>query len=220
MGTPVRIGMDTSKSVFQLHGVDDKEAVVLHRQFRRNEMIRYFEKPPPTLVAIESCGSSHHWARLLQSFGHEVKLIPPQYVEPYVKRGKNDTADAEALCEAVTRPTMRFVPVKSRGRQAACGILLSDDFAAFFASSYGGVATKHMLPSCIQQSSRIDFLQLRKRKCSRSGLIPRSRAKHSNATNSPAPPRTCASTRCRRRRCVHPPYRRPCRSSGPRTPPL
>lgn len=123
MVTPVRIGMDTSKSVFQLHGVDEKEAVVLRRQFRRNEMIRYFENLPPTLVAIESCGSSHHWARLLQSFGHEVKLIPPQYVKPYVKRGKNDTADAEALCEAVTRPTMRFVPVKSRERQAACMLM-------------------------------------------------------------------------------------------------
>ena len=104
MNIPVRIGMDTSKSVFQLHGVDENEVVVVRRQFRRAEMIRYFERLPPVLVAIESCGSSHHWARLLQSFGHEVKLIPPQYVKAYVKRGKNDAADAEALCEAVTRP--------------------------------------------------------------------------------------------------------------------
>ena len=103
MNTPVRIGMDTAKSVFQLHGVDENEVVVVRRQLRRTEMIRYFEKLSPTLVAIESCGSSHHWSRLLQSFGHEVKLIPPQYVKPYVKRGKNDAADAEALCEAVTR---------------------------------------------------------------------------------------------------------------------
>jgi transposase len=102
MNLPVRIGMDTSKSVFQLHGVDENELVVVRRQFRRAEMIRYFERLPPVLVAIESCGSSHHWARLLQSFGHEVKLIPPQYVKAYVKRGKNDAADAEALCEAVT----------------------------------------------------------------------------------------------------------------------
>ena len=123
MNIPVRIGMDTSKSVFQLHGVDQNEAVVVRRQFRRAEMIRYFEKLPPTLVAIESCGSSHHWARLLQSFGHEVKLIPPQYVKPYVKRGKNDATDAEALCEAVTRPSMRFVPIKSRDRQAACMLM-------------------------------------------------------------------------------------------------
>jgi transposase len=99
---PVRIGMDTAKSVCQLHGVDAEEVVVLRRQLRRSEMIRYFEKLAPTLVAIESFGSSHHWARLLQSFGHDVRLIPPQYVKPYVRRGKNDAADAEALCEAVT----------------------------------------------------------------------------------------------------------------------
>ena len=123
MKLPVRIGMDTSKSVFQLHGVDESEAVVVRRQFRRAEMIRYFERLPSVLIAIESCGSSHYWARLLQSFGHEVKLIPPQYVKPYVKRGKNDAADAEALCEAVTRPSMRFVPVKSEERQAACMLM-------------------------------------------------------------------------------------------------
>lgn len=123
MNIPIRIGMDTSESVFQVHGVDENEVVVVRRQFRRAEMIRYFEKLPPSLVAIESCGSSHHWARLLQSFGHEVKLIPPQYVKPYVKRGKNDASDAEALCEAVTRPSMRFVPIKSRDRQAACMLI-------------------------------------------------------------------------------------------------
>lgn len=83
MNIPVRIGMDTSKSVFQLHGVDENEVVVVRRQFRRAEMIRYFERLPPVLVAIESCGSSHHWGRLLQSFGHVVKLIPPQYVKAY-----------------------------------------------------------------------------------------------------------------------------------------
>lgn len=127
MNTPVRIGMDTSKSVFQLHGVDENEAVVVRRQFRRTEMTRYFQRLPPALVAIEACGSSHHWARLLQSLGHEVKLIPPQYVKPYVKRGKNDAADAEALCEAVTRPSMRFVPVKSRDQQAACMLMTVRD---------------------------------------------------------------------------------------------
>ena len=123
MNLPVRIGMDTSKSVFQLHGVDENEVVVIRRQLRRAEMVRYFERLPPALVAIESCGSSRHWARLLQSFGHEVRLIPPQYVKPYVERGKNDSADAEALCEAVTRPSMRFVPVKSKERQAACMLM-------------------------------------------------------------------------------------------------
>lgn len=121
--TPIRIGMDTSKSVFQLHGVDAEEEVVVRRQFRRTEIVRYFEKLPPTLIAIESCGSSHHWARLLQSLGHDVKLIPPQYVKPYVKRGKNDAADAEALCEAVTRPSMRFVSIKSKEQQAACMLM-------------------------------------------------------------------------------------------------
>ena len=119
----IRIGMDTAKSVYQLHGVDVDEEVVIRRQFRRAEIIRYFEKLPPALVAIEACGSSHHWARLLISFGHDVKLIPPQYVKPYVKRGKNDAADAEALCEAVTRPGMRFVPVKSTEQQAACMLM-------------------------------------------------------------------------------------------------
>ena len=121
--TPVRIGMDTAKSVFQLHGVDESEEVVLRRQLRRSEMIRYFGKLPPALVAIEACASSHHRALLLVSFGHEVKLIPPQYVKAYVKRGKNDAADAEALCEAVTRPAMRFVPIKSRDQQAACMLM-------------------------------------------------------------------------------------------------
>src|SRR5215213_5757827 len=114
MNTVVRIGMDTSKNVFQLHGVD--EAVVLRRQVRRREMIKFFEKLPPALVAIEACGSAHHWGRLLGSFGHDVRLIRPQYVKASVKRGKNDAADAEA----VSRPSMRFVPVKSRDQQAAC----------------------------------------------------------------------------------------------------
>ncbi len=117
------IRLDTPKSVFQVHGVDENEVVVVRRQLRRAEMIRFFQKLPAALVAIESCGSSHHWARLLMSFGHDVKLIPPQYVKPYVKRGKNDAADAEALCEAVTRPSMRFVPVKSKEQQAACMLM-------------------------------------------------------------------------------------------------
>ena len=114
-----RIGMDTSKHVFQLHGVNASEEVVLRRRMRRKEMVAFFEKLAPTVIAIEACGASHHWARLLRSFGHEVKLIAPQLVKPYVKRGKNDAADAEALCEAMSRPTMRFVPVKTVEQQAA-----------------------------------------------------------------------------------------------------
>lgn len=113
-----RIGMDTSKQVFQLHGVDESDKPVLRRQVRRSHLAEFFAKLPPTVIAIEACGASHHWARLLGSLGHEVKLIPPQYVKPYVKRNKNDAADAEALCEAMSRPTMRFVPVKSVEQQA------------------------------------------------------------------------------------------------------
>lgn len=111
--------MDTSKHIFQLHGVNAAEEPVLRKKLRRKEMITFFEKLPQTVIAIEACGGSHHWARLLQSFGHQVQLIPPQYVKPYVKRGKNDAADAEALCEAMSRPTMRFVPVKTADSQAA-----------------------------------------------------------------------------------------------------
>jgi transposase len=114
-----RIGMDTSKRFFQLHGVNAAEKVVLRKKLRRREMVAFFEKLAPTVIGIEACGASHHWARLLRSFGHEVKLIAAQLVKPYVKRGKNDTADAEALCEAMSRPTMRFVPMKTAEQQAA-----------------------------------------------------------------------------------------------------
>ncbi len=114
-----RIGMDTSKHFFQLHGVNAAEKVVLRKKLRRKEMVVFFEALAPTVIGIEACGASHHWARILRSFGHEVKLIAPQLVKPYVKRGKNDTADAEALCEAMSRPTMRFVPVKTAEQQAA-----------------------------------------------------------------------------------------------------
>ena len=114
-----RIGMDTSKHIFQLHGVNAAEAPVLRKKLRRKDMVALFEKLAPTVIAIEACGASHHIARLLQSFGHTVKLIAPQLVKPYVKRSKNDAADAEALCEAMSRPTMRFVPVKTAEQQAA-----------------------------------------------------------------------------------------------------
>jgi transposase len=111
--------MDTSKHIFQLHAVNAAEAPVLRKKLRRKDMVGFFEKLAPTVIAIEACGSSHHTARLLQSFGHTVKLIAPQLVKPYVKRSKNDAADAEALCEAMSRPTMRFVPVKTAEQQAA-----------------------------------------------------------------------------------------------------
>jgi transposase len=114
-----RIGVDTSKQIFQLHGVDGSEHVVLRRKLRRKEFLGFFSSLAPTVVGMEACGGSHYWARELTRLGHTVRLIAPQYVKPYVKRGKNDAADAEAICEAMSRPTMRFVGVKSAESQAA-----------------------------------------------------------------------------------------------------
>src|SRR6516162_3886686 len=121
--TIIRIGLDTSKHVFQIHGVDENEQPVLRRQVRRSGVAKFFAKLPATRIGIEACGASHHWARLLRGLGHEVMLIPPQYIKPYVKRGKNDAIDAEAICEAMSRPGMRFVAVKSAESQAALTIL-------------------------------------------------------------------------------------------------
>jgi transposase len=115
----IRIGIDTSKHVFQLHGVNAAEEPILRKKLRRQDLGAFFTKMPSTVIGIEACGGSHHWARQLQSLGHEVKLIAPQFVKPYVKRGKNDAADAEGICEAMSRPTMRFVPVKTAEQQAA-----------------------------------------------------------------------------------------------------
>ena len=119
MGQVVTIGLDLAKSVFQVHGVDEAGGVVIRRQIRRGQLLQFFAKQPACVVGMEACASSHHWARELSALGHEVKLMPAQYVKPYVKRGKNDAADAEAICEAVTRPTMRFVAIKSRAQQSA-----------------------------------------------------------------------------------------------------
>ena len=112
------IGLDLAKHVFQLHGIDADAHVVLRRRLRRAEVIAFFSSLPPCLVGMEACSTAHHWARELSALGHDVRLMPPTYVKPYVKRGKNDTADAEAICEAVTRPTMRFVPIKSAEQQS------------------------------------------------------------------------------------------------------
>jgi len=114
-----RIGMDTSKQIFQLHGVDGSEQVVLRKKLRRRQVLEFFAGLEPTVVGLEACGGSHYWARELERLGHEVRMMAPQFVKPYVKRGKNDAADAEAICEAMSRPTMRFVPVKSEENQAA-----------------------------------------------------------------------------------------------------
>jgi transposase len=115
----IRIGMDTSKHIFQLHGVDAAERPVLCKRLGRQQMVAFFAKLPPTVIGIEACGAAHYWARVLGEFGHEVKLMAPQHVKPYVKRNKNDRRDAEGLCEATGRPTMRFVPVKTTEQQAA-----------------------------------------------------------------------------------------------------
>lgn len=115
----IRIGVDTSKQLFQLHGVNAAEQPVLRRQLRREKVLAFFAQHPPTLVALEACGASHHWARELTRLGHTVKLIAPQLAKPYVSRGKSDAADAAGLCEAVSRPSMRFVPVKTPEQQAA-----------------------------------------------------------------------------------------------------
>lgn len=112
------VGLDLAKSVFQVHGVNAQGEVVLRRRLTRGQLLKLFEKLPSCLIGMEACASAHHWARELAALGHEVKLMPAQYVKPYVKRGKNDAADAEAICEAVTRPTMRFVGVKSPDQQA------------------------------------------------------------------------------------------------------
>jgi transposase len=116
------IGLDLAKNVFQVHAVDAAGAVVERKALRRPQVLPFFAKLSPCLVGIEACGTSHHWARELASLGHEVRLMPPAYVKPYVKRGKNDAVDAEAICEAVARPTMRFVPIKSREQQAALSL--------------------------------------------------------------------------------------------------
>ena len=113
-----RIGIDTSKAVFTLHGIDQQDRPVLRINLRRAQMISFFRKLPSTDIALEACGSSHYWARELTALGHTVRLIPPQYVKPYVKRGKNDRNDAEAICEAAGRPGMHFVPAKSVTQQA------------------------------------------------------------------------------------------------------
>ena len=112
------IGLDIAKSVFQVHGVDSGGQVVLRRQLKRRYVLAFFEKLPPCQVGIEACASSYHWSRELQALGHIVRLMPPAYVKPYVKRHKNDATDAEAICEAVTRPNMRFVATKTEEQQS------------------------------------------------------------------------------------------------------
>jgi transposase len=118
MHTITTVGLDIAKSVFQVHGVDAEGNVLIRRQLKRRYVLAFFQKLPPCLVGIEACASSHYWSRELQALGHTVRLMPPAYVKPYVKRQKNDATDAEAICEAVTRPNMRFVATKAPEQQS------------------------------------------------------------------------------------------------------
>ena len=113
MSDVTTIGLDIAKSVFQVHGIAADGTVVVRRQLRRAQVLPFFKKLPSCLVGIEDCATAHHWAREIAALGHDVKLMPAKYVKAYVKRNKHDAADAEAICEAVTRPTMRFVPIKT-----------------------------------------------------------------------------------------------------------
>ena len=118
MQTIATIGLDIAKSVFQVHGVDAAGRVVIRRQLKRRHVLAFFQRLRPCLIGIEACASSHHWSRELQAVGHTVRLMPPAYVKPYVKRQKNDATDAEAICEAVTRANMRFVSTKTPEQQS------------------------------------------------------------------------------------------------------
>ena len=127
MSSVAVIGLDIAKRVFQVHGVDDRGAVVVRRQLRRSEVLDYFGALAPCLIGLEACATGHHWGRALSRLGHEVRLMAPQYVKPYVKRNKTDAADAEAICEAVVRPSMRFVGIKSAEQQAVLVLHRSRD---------------------------------------------------------------------------------------------
>ena len=116
------IGVDLAKNVFQIHGVNEHGKVAVRKQIKRAEMPNYFANMEPCLIGMEACGSAHHWARKLESYGHTVKLMAPQFVKPYVKTNKNDMADAEAICEAVGRPNMRFVAKKNIEQQAILSV--------------------------------------------------------------------------------------------------
>src|SRR5947207_9506953 len=137
MQTITTIGFDIAKSVFQVHGVDASGEVIIRRQLKRRYVLAFFQKLPPCLIGIDACASSHHWSRELQALGHTVRLMPPAYVKPYVKRQKNDATDAEAICEAVTRANMRFVPTKTPEQQS--GLMLHRTRHLFIRQQTSGI---------------------------------------------------------------------------------
>lgn len=144
METISTIGIDLAKSVFQVHAVNDTGDVVIRRTLRRSQVLDFFRKAPPCRVGLEACASSHYWAREIAALGHDVRMIPPIYVKAYVKRNKTDAADAEAICEAVTRPSMRFVPIKTADQQAATMILKTRDLLVRQRSQTANAFRAHM----------------------------------------------------------------------------
>lgn len=138
------IGVDLAKNVFQVHGVDSIGKPVVRRQLRRSQFLSFFEGQPHCLIGMEACAGAHHWGRRLQEMGHEVRLMPPSYVKPYVKRGKTDAADAEAICEAVTRPSMRFVAVKDEAASAVIVLHRVRDFLVRQVTQTGNAIRAYM----------------------------------------------------------------------------
>ncbi len=138
------IGLDLAKSVFQIHGTTEDGHVAVRRALRRSQVLEFFRHIEPCLVGMEACGSAHYWANVIGEFGHTVRLMPPAYVKPYVKRNKTDAANAEAICEAVTRPTMRFVPVKSPEEQAAGMVLKTRELLVRQRSQTANAMRAHM----------------------------------------------------------------------------
>ncbi|WP_137153718.1 IS110 family transposase [Rhizobium sp. FKL33] len=138
------IGLDLAKSVFQVHAITEDGQIAVRRALRRSQVLEFFRNIAPCLVGIEACGSAHYWANAISEFGHSVRIMPPAYVKPYVKRNKTDAADAEAICEAVTRPTMRFVPIKSPEEQAANMVLKTRELFVRQRSQTANAMRAHM----------------------------------------------------------------------------
>jgi transposase len=200
------IGLDLAKHVFQVHGVDAAGSVVVRKRLKRSEMATFFASVRPCLVGMEACSTSHYWAREIARFGHTVRLMPPAYVKPYVKRGKNDAADAEAICEAVTRPNMRFVAAKTADQQAALllhrarRLLVQRRTMAACAvrshlAEFGRAGAVHPIRSAVGRARQTGAL--RHRSGPRRGTE-RSQAKHQKAISNPASSRRCL---CARRTC-------------------
>ncbi|WP_085026531.1 IS110 family transposase [Ensifer aridi] len=138
------IGLDLAKSIFQVHAIAEDGSLVTRRALRRSQVLEFFRKLEPCLVGLEACASAHYWANSIMQFGHTVRMMPAAYVKAYVKRNKTDAADAEAICEAVTRPTMRFVPIKTRDEQAACIVLKTRELFVRQRSQTANALRAHM----------------------------------------------------------------------------